>query len=46
MTWVGTDVLHTDDRRPLAVEAVIVGKSHTIVESAVSARSVKLRSAF
>lgn len=47
MTWVGMNVLRTGDQGPSAVEVVVVGgRSRTIAELAVSARSVKLRSAF
>lgn len=42
MTLVGTNVLHTDDQRPAAAEAVVVGRSCTIVGSAASVRSAKL----
>lgn len=46
MTLVGTNVLHTDDQRPAAAEAVVVGRSRTIVGSAASVRSAKLCSVF
>lgn len=46
VTLVGTNVLHTDDQRPAAVEAVVVGRSRTIVGSAASVRSAKLCSVF
>lgn len=46
VTLVGTNVLHTDDQRPAAAEAVVVGRSRTIVGSAASVRSAKLCSVF
>lgn len=46
VTWVGTNVLHTDGQRLSVAEAVVVGRIRKIGESAVSARSVKWCSAF
>jgi hypothetical protein len=45
-TGIGTGVLHMGDQGLSAAEAVAGGRSRTIVESAVVAHNVRLRSVF